>query len=775
MANVMAVFKRITTALINQKRGKMNNKNVILSTIIGLVFIAAISVIIGWIFDITLLKSILPGFVTMKFSTALAFLISSIILLGISQIFGQLELKNKITIFCSIILFGFMSYILITSIVGINSIIENLIIKEASGAVMTTRPGLPSTATMINFVLIALSGLFAFSVYKNKILKLFGIAISILGISSILGYILDKPALYFYFKGVSSAMALHTAILFVLIGIAIYLLAKETTEKVNYTVRSNISLGYFIIIFLIMLMVGINFQINKLRLDKNNQIKDIEAPLGLMVEQVIGYDAMLTGAAHASLLHAQKGEFKQVKEHKRYYDEIGLKLDNLLKIELNSLLEKSKRPEEIKQEVYVILKRLDIVNIELVDMETRAFEAMEMNDTSTAYPLIVGGQYQKYKEELAELYQKWSNIETTYTFNLRTQIIDESDKLGKINMLFSVVILILSIILSFTTSNSISRPINNLKEEVDRITKGELDVQLSKTSLYELQNLTSALNRILASMKLAILRTGITKSELGIGDVIEAKNDAEDKYRILYESSDDAIMILEPPSWLFTAGNNATVKMFRAKDEKEFTSKSPAELSPEKQPEGQLSENKAKIMIEKAMKEGSNEFEWTHKRITGEEFPAFVRLNKIRINNKDALQATVRDLSTERQNEKIYHEIFNSASDPIFIHDFNGKFVEINDAACNKLGYTRKELLKLGPKNIDSAKYAKLVPKRISELKNKGRIIFDSAHITKKGIEIPVEINSSVITYKGKQAILSIARDISARKRNNIRTAIKRT
>jgi len=62
---------------------------------------------------------------------------------------------------------------------------------------------------------------------------------------------------------------------------------------------------------------------------------------------------------------------------------------------------------------------------------------------------------------------------------------------------------------------------------------------------------------------LAILRTGLKKEEIGIGkkEALAEKKKAEEKYKILYETSSDAIMTLAPPSWKFTAGNPATVKM----------------------------------------------------------------------------------------------------------------------------------------------------------------------------------------------------------------------
>jgi len=237
----------------------------------------------------------------------------------------------------------------------------------------------------------------------------------------------------------------------------------------------------------------------------------------------------------------------------------------------------------------------------------------------------------------------------------RSQKPEEERKANnRLLMMLLIVGVLFGGVIAFFTSKSISKPLSNLTQEVDEITHGKLDIQLKKSNISEVQTLTDSLNRILASLKLAILRTDVEKSELGIGEVVKAKKEAEKKYQTLYESSSDAIMTLAPPDWKFTSGNPATIKLFKAKDEKEFTSKGPGDLSPEKQPDGQLSSDKAKQAIEKAIKEGSNSFEWTHKKLTGESFPAHVLLTKVNINEKDQLQATVRDMTSEK---KEYYEL----------------------------------------------------------------------------------------------------------------------
>jgi len=216
-----------------------------------------------------------------------------------------------------------------------------------------------------------------------------------------------------------------------------------------------------------------------------------------------------------------------------------------------------------------------------------------------------------------------------------------------------------------------------------------------------------------------------------------------EKYRILFESSRDAIMLLAPPDWLFTIGNKATLEMFGAKNEKEFYSKTPADLSPEYQPDGQLSSEKAVKVIGKAMRNGSFFFEWTHKRINGEEFPANVLLTRIELDGRRILTATVRDITrikkTEKElqryrdhlekiveertiklqkSEEKYRSFFKTSKDCIFITSKEGEWLDMSDSAPEFFGYENKEKLEkvkiddLYENPADREEYARQVEKQ---------------------------------------------------------------
>jgi len=138
----------------------------------------------------------------------------------------------------------------------------------------------------------------------------------------------------------------------------------------------------------------------------------------------------------------------------------------------------------------------------------------------------------------------------------------------------------------------------------------------------------------------------------GTHDALREGQNSEEKYRKLFEFSHDSLMTLSGPSYLFSSGNPATCRMFGANNEAEFISLSPWELSPEFQPDGQSSNEKAREMIEKAITEGSAFFPWTHRRLNGEEFPATVLLTSTEINGEIVVQATVRDITNSKLAEE---------------------------------------------------------------------------------------------------------------------------
>lgn len=120
-----------------------------------------------------------------------------------------------------------------------------------------------------------------------------------------------------------------------------------------------------------------------------------------------------------------------------------------------------------------------------------------------------------------------------------------------------------------------------------------------------------------------------------------------------------------------------------------------------------------------------------------------------------------------RDSEIKFRLLFEDLTDAVFIHNLEGQFLMVNKAACQRLGYSKAEFLNFTLAKVDAPEFAAQVPQRIAKLQEIGKATFESVHLNKNGERIPVEINSSIINYQGRPAILSIARDISERKKHD--------
>ncbi len=123
-----------------------------------------------------------------------------------------------------------------------------------------------------------------------------------------------------------------------------------------------------------------------------------------------------------------------------------------------------------------------------------------------------------------------------------------------------------------------------------------------------------------------------------------------------------------------------------------------------------------------------------------------------------------------RVSEERYRRLFNSIKDAIFVHQpgIDGKinkFIEVNDVACQKYGYTREELLELTPLDLAIPELKEDARMRVRNILSEKHYVFEIIHRSKQSKDIPVEVNAHLIDFYGQPTVLSIVRDISDRKR----------
>ena len=218
----------------------------------------------------------------------------------------------------------------------------------------------------------------------------------------------------------------------------------------------------------------------------------------------------------------------------------------------------------------------------------------------------------------------------------------------------------------------------------------------SKTEIRMRISNTLKINRSKLSLSKEVVKYDIAKSE---------SSQIHDALRKVITNAQDAILIISENT--FVDCNESTDKMLKAKYKKQLINTHPSKISPEKQPDGRDSFEKANEMMDIAYQNGFHRFEWTHKKFTGECFPVEVSLTAIEYNKKLVLHALWKDLTIIKNNEKLLKKInldlkqknleldqvFNSSPDWMRIIDFDYNVLKINNSMAAMLKKDKAELI----------------------------------------------------------------------------------
>jgi len=248
----------------------------------------------------------------------------------------------------------------------------------------------------------------------------------------------------------------------------------------------------------------------------------------------------------------------------------------------------------------------------------------------------------------------------------------------------------------------------------------------------------------------------------------ESPRESEAKFRLLFENSPDAMLLLDGDA--FVDCNQAAVEMMRCSSKEQLLALDLYDISPERQPDGQISSEKARDLVATAFREGSLRFEWVHRAVDGTDFPVEVLLTAIPLRGKKVLHVAWRDITERkcaeeelREREAQYRGIFESTSNGLLIFDLNGTIVEANPAACSMYGYPYEELIGLSGKEIAHPDYYRLFEDFKRQVKVSGRFNAQSVDLRKDDSPINVELHGVSFSYKGQPHLLAVVQDVTER------------
>lgn len=233
----------------------------------------------------------------------------------------------------------------------------------------------------------------------------------------------------------------------------------------------------------------------------------------------------------------------------------------------------------------------------------------------------------------------------------------------------------------------------------------------------------------------------------------------KDFYRSLFANSADGILLTSPDGQIFAA-NPAACRML-GRTEEEICGLGRAGIIDTTDPRWVAA-------VPERGRTGSASSELTLIRADGSRFPAEVTSAVFEDGGLRRISLVMRDISEQRRAQehlKLFRALLDNSSDAIEVIDpLSFHFYDVNETACQDLGYSREELLSMSVPDIDPSFSTDFVEKTMAQIRQQGSIQFESLHRRKDGSTFPVEISAKLIELDKPYGV-TIVRDISKRKK----------
>jgi PAS domain S-box-containing protein len=132
-------------------------------------------------------------------------------------------------------------------------------------------------------------------------------------------------------------------------------------------------------------------------------------------------------------------------------------------------------------------------------------------------------------------------------------------------------------------------------------------------------------------------------------------------------------------------------------------------------------------------------------------------------NGEKQFQVVYQDTTERKAREEEYQAIIRTAIDGFWQADMQGHFLDVNEAYCQLIGYSRDELLNMSISGIEATETSKQIAKRIQKIKEVGYGRFETCHRRKDGETVNVEISVNYLPIDSGRMFVFI-RDITERK-----------
>ncbi len=257
-----------------------------------------------------------------------------------------------------------------------------------------------------------------------------------------------------------------------------------------------------------------------------------------------------------------------------------------------------------------------------------------------------------------------------------------------------------------------------------------------------------------------LLTSRVRSKTKELTEEINERKQAEERFKTIFDNAKDGILLAEIESKKFIAGNKAICDMLGYSAE-EIKNLGTMDIHPEESLPHVIEQFEKQVRQEIVLA-----MDIPLKRKDGSVFYTDVNSTPITIAGEEFLLGNFRDITEHKQVERelsLRAELLDNANDAIFMHTLDGEFIYVNTTACQSLGYSKDELLKVDLSAITAPGVG--AETQWKQLLEKGQAAFESAQLRKDGSVMAVEVHARSIEVGNDKSILSVVRDITERKK----------
>ena len=240
----------------------------------------------------------------------------------------------------------------------------------------------------------------------------------------------------------------------------------------------------------------------------------------------------------------------------------------------------------------------------------------------------------------------------------------------------------------------------------------------------------------------------------------------KENFKVLFEKVSDGNFIIKNNK--FITSNGAALKMLGLQSVEELLKSTPDKWSPEFQPDGLRSGEKAKSMMDICFKDGNNRFEWIYKDINNNEFWVDVGLTRILYKGTDAIYVVWRDIAKQKNleaslknSELRMRTLIDNIPLHVIVSSYSGNVLLANPKTIDDYDFIEKDISKINVLEFYVEPSAR--DEVINDIQTKGKVENKIVKLKRPDGIHSMMMSILPIKYAGQDALLSIGVDLTER------------